>query len=411
MRVNSDTHPNRYANRLQHPPLWGRLLVLCAVILSVCGTPASAVSSSINVRAASASAATLGDPMELEAFIDSVVNKQLEELHIAGAVVVIVKDGQVLLSKGYGSADLEKQIPVNADTTLFLPGSVTKLFTWTAVMQLVEQGKIDLQADVNTYLTTFKIQANYPQPITMLDLMAHTSGFEETTEGILTPKSEELTSLETYLAQHMPRRVYPPGQVPAYSNYGAALAGYIVEQVSGESYEQYIENHILIPLGMEHSSMHQPLPAHLAQDISLGYLYNNGKYVLLPINWIQASPAGALSATGADMGRFMLAHLQDGLYNNVYILKPETARLMHTRSYTFDPALPGWAHGFEESSLIKRLVSTHPTTPIYPPAVMRMRSPICWQPLWTATSLRRVSHSLQLRLLMAVLPKPVMPIC
>ena len=330
------------------------LLVLSMISAFVFTTPASA-----ETDHPPAFIATLGDPQELETFVDSVVINQLEENHIASAVVVIVKDGQVLLSKGYGYANVEKGILLDAEHTLVLPGSVTKLFTWTAVMQLVEQGKIDLQADVNTYLKEFKIPATYPQPITILDLMGHTAGFEDTTEGMFTTKPEELTSLGVYLARYMPRRVFPPGQVPAYSNYGAALAGYIVEQVSGERYEQYIQEHILKPLGMEHSTLLQPLPEPLAPDMAMGYFYNNGQYEFFPINWMQVSPAGALSASGADMGKFMLAHLQEGQYKGVRILEPETVRLMHTQSYTVNPALPGYAHGFKESTINGRRLIGH----------------------------------------------------
>jgi CubicO group peptidase (beta-lactamase class C family) len=290
---------------------------------------------------------TLDDPQELETFIDAMMDSQMEEQHIAGVVVAVVKDGQILLSKGYGYADIENRSPVDPETTLFRPGSVTKLFTWTAVMQLVEQGKIDLLADVNMYLTRFQIPATYPQPISMLDLMAHTAGFEEREKNLFKDSVDEMTSLEDYLVQNMPARVFPPGKIPAYSNYGTALAGYIVEQVSGESYEQYIEEHIFKPLGMEHSTMIQPLPDALAPDMSQGYSFSSG-YQAEEFEFVQAGPAGALSASGLDMGKFMLAHLQDGEYNNVQILKAETAKLMHSQSYTFDPALPGMAHGFME---------------------------------------------------------------
>jgi len=290
---------------------------------------------------------TLDDPQELETFIDAMMDRQMEEQHIAGAVVVVVKDGQILLAKGYGYADVENHIPVDPERTLFRPGSTTKLLTWTAVMQLVEQGKIDLRADVNTYLPRFQIPATYSQPITMLDLMAHTAGFEEREKNLFKSSVEEMTSLEDYLAQNMPARVFPVGKVPAYSNYGTALAGYIVEQVSGELYEQYIEEHIFKPLGMDHSTMEQPLPDSLAPDMSQGYSFNSG-YRAEEFELVQASPTGALSASGLDMGRFMLAHLQDGEYNGTRILKAETAKLMHSQSYTFDPVLPGMAHGFME---------------------------------------------------------------
>ncbi len=300
----------------------------------------------------------LGNRQELETFVDGVMNTQLGEQNIAGAVVVIVKDGEVLLSKGYGYADVAKQIPVDAESTLFRPGSVTKLFTWTAVMQLVEQGKIDLTADINTYLTDFKIPVTGSRPITMLDLMSHTAGFGETGAGDATYNAAELTSLGAYLDTYMPPLVYPPGQVPAYSNYGATLAGYIVEQVSGEPYDQYIEEHILKPLGMSHSTTYQPLPAELAAAMSQSYTFN-GEFRELPFIFLQVSPAGSLSASGADMGKFMLAHLQGGEYNGARILEPETVRLMHSQSYTFDPALTGFAHGFAEWTINDRRLIGH----------------------------------------------------
>ena len=287
------------------------------------------------------------DRQELETFVDGVMTDQMDTQHIAGAVVVIVGNGEVLLSKGYGYADVARQIPVDAEKTLFRPGSVTKLFTWTAVMQLVEQGKIDLTADINTYLTEFKIPAANLRPITMLDLMSHTAGFGETGAADATYDAAELTALGTYLARYMPSLVFPTGEVPAYSNYGATLAGYIVEQVSGEPYDQYIENHILKPLAMTLSTTRQPLPSDLAAAMSQSYTFS-GEFEEQPFIYLQISPAGSLSATGADMGRFMLAHLQGGAYDGGRILAPETVRLMHSQSYTFDPALTGNAHGFAE---------------------------------------------------------------
>jgi CubicO group peptidase (beta-lactamase class C family) len=146
-------------------------LLLCAIVLLLCAVPASAAPSN---EAIAIPTYTLGDPQELEKFMDSVMKSQLSKQNIAGAVVVVVQSDQVLLAKGYGYADVEEQIPVDAEVTMFRAGSVTKLFTWTAVMQLVEQGKLDLQTDVNTYLTNFQIPDTYPQPVTMLDLMSHT---------------------------------------------------------------------------------------------------------------------------------------------------------------------------------------------------------------------------------------------
>jgi len=166
-------------------------------------------------------------PEDLGAFLDGMMPLQLHREDIAGAVVLVVKDGKVIFEKGYGYADVKKIIPVTPGGTLFRAGSVSKLFTWTAVMQLVQQRKIDLDQNVNAYLD-FKIPDTFSQPITMRNLMTHTAGFEDTLKDLVTANNSPPTSLRDYLVHHMPERVYPPGTTPAYSNYGATLAGYIV---------------------------------------------------------------------------------------------------------------------------------------------------------------------------------------
>jgi len=338
------------------------ILLAVTLLLPACTSPAAAaqpalpasVSATGEAAPATLPVATLGDPQELEDFIDTEMARQMENLHIAGAEVAIVQGNRVLLSKGYGYANREQKIPVDASRTLFRIGSVTKLFTWTAVMQLVEQGKIDLNADVNTYLKTFQIPATYPQPVTMLDLMSHTAGFEELSIPNGTIDPAEIISLGTFLANAMPGRAFPPGEITAYSNYGVALAGYIVEQVSGEPYDQYVAEHILKPLGMKRSSASEPIPQTLAADLSKSYAYQ-GVYQEVPYMLLYVAPAGSLNATADDMAKFMLAHLNagaavDNALNEVSILQPETARRMQTQSYTFDPALDGIAHGFFEAT-------------------------------------------------------------
>jgi CubicO group peptidase (beta-lactamase class C family) len=290
----------------------------------------------------------LPPPQELTAqdvgpFLDGFVPLALERGNIAGAVVVVVKDNRVLFEKGYGFSDIDKQIPVDPKTTLFRPGSISKLFTWTAVMQQVEQGKLDLDADVNTYLD-FKIPPAFGKPVTLRNLMTHTPGFEETVKNLFVTDPKRMTALDAALKAWVPTRVFPPGQVPAYSNYGAALAGYIVQRVSGEPFEQYVARHILQPLGMAHATFVQPLPKALAADMSKGY--DEASKKPQPFELIPMSPAGALSASGDDMARFMLAHLANGSFNGAQILKPETAIRMHGIAYQRIPPLPGMAYGF-----------------------------------------------------------------
>ena len=282
---------------------------------------------------------------DFETFLDALIPSQLRNRTIAGAVVSVVKEGQVLFQKGYGYADVEEKKPVLPDQTLFRPGSISKLFTATAVMQLIEQGKLDLDRDVNDYLD-FAIPKTYAEPVTLRQLLTHTGGFEETLKNLFVAHESDIKPLRAYLVNEMPARIFPPGKIPSYSNYGFTLAGYIVERVSGEKFERYIENHILKPLEMKNSTFDQPLPAQLAPQMSKGYLSASKKP--RDFEFVQAAPAGALSTTAADMTRFMLAFLQDGAVDGVSILKPETVRQMETRQFEFHPMLPGLGITFME---------------------------------------------------------------
>jgi CubicO group peptidase (beta-lactamase class C family) len=273
---------------------------------------------------------------DLEAFLDALLPAQLASRDMAGAVVSVVKDGQVLLAKGYGYADFADRKPVVAEQTLFRPGSISKVFTATAVMQLVEQGKLDLDRDVNDYLD-FAIPKTFTEPITLRRLLTHTAGFEEVLKNLFVPSAKEMRSLRDYLIAAMPERIFRPGTVPSYSNYGLALAGYIVERISGEPFDKYIATHILTPLRMEHSTFAQPLPPALEASMSPGYIA--AAQGARSFEFIPAAPAGALSTTGADMTRFMLAFLADGTLDGATILKPETVRTMETRQLELHPAV------------------------------------------------------------------------
>ena len=310
-------------------------------------TPVNHASQKANVSPQPSSPAPALTAADAEAFLDGVMPMQLAREDIAGAVVLVVKDGKVLLAKGYGYSDVKKRTPVSPDGTLFRTGSVSKLFTWTAVMQLVEQGKIDLNRDVNDYLD-FKIPTKFGKPITVKDLMTHTPGFEETAEDLFLAKASDLKPMDEYLKAHLPERVYPPGVTPAYSNYGATVAGYIVQRVSGESFDDYVEQHIFAPLGMAHSSFRQPLSETLKPMMSDGY--SVASQPAKPFEIVQPWPAGSASMTAADISRFMIAHLQDGRYEGSQILRPETARLMHARAFENLSSMNAMALGFYEES-------------------------------------------------------------
>jgi CubicO group peptidase (beta-lactamase class C family) len=295
------------------------------------------------------------DRVDLEAWLDGLLPYALKNGDIAGGVVSVVKDGSVLLQKGFGFADVGKQVPMDA-SALTRVGSTSKLFTWTAVMQLVEAGKLDLNRDVNEYLD-FKIVTPAAKPITLLDLMNHRAGFEEGLKDILATDPRNLQSTETYLKRHPRPLLFPPGAVPAYSNYGAALAGYIVERVSGEPFERYVEHHIFAPLGMSNSTFDQPLPARFEGHVSLGY--RTASTPPQPYELVETAPAGSMATTAADMTRFMIAHLQSGQLGDFQMLSAETTRLMHSPS---ERALPGFstmAHGFFYESRNGRTVIGH----------------------------------------------------
>jgi len=284
---------------------------------------------------------------DVEAFLDGLVPQQLAREDLAGAVIAIVKDGRVLFAKGYGYADVAAKQPVSPETTLFRPGSISKLFTWTSVMQLVEQGKLDLDADVNQYLD-FTIPAPFGKPLTLRNIMTHTSGFEETLKELFVSGSERMMPLDRYVRTHLPRQIFPPGTTPAYSNYATALAGYIVQRVSGKPFELYVEDHFFKPLDMPHCTFTQPLPAALEPLMSSGY--NRASDGAKEFEWVAAVPAGSSSVSALDMTHFMIAHLADGEYKGARILRPETARLMHARAFTMHPEVNGMALGFYEES-------------------------------------------------------------
>lgn len=289
------------------------------------------------------------DRADLEAWLDGYFPYALQAGDIAGAVVVVVEDGQVLLQKGYGYADLEQREPVDPERHLFRPGSVSKLFTWTAVMQLVEQGKLDLDADIAQYID-FSIPERDGKPVTLRQIMTHTAGFEEQIRGLISGDAQSLVPLDESLKRWVPERIHSPGTTPAYSNYATALAGYIVQRVSGEPFDDYIDAHIFQPLGMRHSSFRQPLEPALLADMSKGYQSaSDGE--AQDYELISQGPAGSLAATGADMARFMIAHLQNGAYGDARILDEDTAVQMHTTAQASVGPLNKMMLGFYETSM------------------------------------------------------------
>lgn len=283
--------------------------------------------------------------VDLEAFLDGLVPFQLKRNDIAGAVIVVVKDGRILLAKGYGYRDVEKRVPVSAEDTLFRLGSVSKLITWTAVMQMAEAGKLDLDRDVNDYLD-FTVPRLFGKPVTLRNLMTHTPGFEEEWKDSESDTPGGLQSMRSFLVSHLPRQIFPPGTVPAYSNVGAQLAGYIVQRVSGQPFEDYVRQHIFKPLDMPRSTFVEPLPKELEPLMSQGYEVASEKAKPFELISPAPGPDGTLSSTASEIAHFMIAHLANGEYEGNRILSVATAELMRTRQFGIDPGLNGMGLGF-----------------------------------------------------------------
>jgi CubicO group peptidase (beta-lactamase class C family) len=340
------------------------LLQASAAVAATTGAPAAPAAAvpAVAASAASESSAHPLDRADLESWLDGMVPYALKAGDMAGAVVVVVKDGTVLLEKGYGYADVSKKLRMDPEQTMVRIGSTSKLFTWTAVMQLVEQGKLDLDRNINDYLD-FTIPSDFGKPVTLRDLMNHRGGFEEGLKDILWTNPQGVPSTEAYLKNHKRPMLFAPGEVPAYSNYGAALAGYIVERISKEPYERYIERHILEPLGMTHTSFDQPLPERFTAAVSNGY--RTASAPPGPYELIVTRPAGSGTTTAADMARFMLAHLQDGHVGDAEILQADTAKRMHGPSEEAPAGFATMAHGFFRESHNGRTVIGHGGDTIY----------------------------------------------
>ena len=283
---------------------------------------------------------------DVGAFLDGYFAQHLEKFHVPGAAVAVVKDGKVIAMKGYGYSNVEQKIPVDPDGTVFRLASVSKPFTAIAVLQLVEQRKLRLDENVNHYLRLFQLEENYPQPVTLENLLTHTAGFDDGGIGITSRSAEEQIPLGTYLARRLGPRVTPAGDEYSYSNRGFSLAGYIVEITSGVPFAQYAEDHIFKPLAMRESGF--VIAPELFKNLAVGYDYKKGRFVPVPLDYPSVVPAVSLVSTASDMSHFMIAELQLGRYGAQRVLTENSALRMFQRQYANDPRIAGTAFAYWE---------------------------------------------------------------
>lgn len=269
--------------------------------------------------------------------IESRIKEKIADSKFASLETAVFTKDETLYTGCFGNADQEENIPADEDT-VYDWGSITKTLTWVSVMQLNEQGKLDLDTDIRTYLPDgFLKKLKYDDTITMMNLMNHDAGWCETTYTIWAADTDDLTDLGTMLQDIEPPQIYHPGEVTTYSNFGAALAGYIVERVSGEDYVDYIRHHIYEPLGMEHTSIAPDFSDNeWVRERSMklkGYAVNpmNGKIMPngLPRAMVKPYPAGSACGTISDFVRYGQALLDE---NAPLFKDPETQKKMFSGS-------------------------------------------------------------------------------
>jgi CubicO group peptidase (beta-lactamase class C family) len=324
----------------------------------------SAFSPTILLALLASQSVAAADLPNLEAFVDGVVSGYMAQERIAGAEVAVVRDGETLLVKGYGIEQVEPRRAVDPNLSLFRIGSISKTFTWLSIMQLVERGKLKLEDPINDHLPDELDvpDEGFAKPIRIIDLMNHSAGFEDLLQGLFVAEDAKLLPLQEQLRQRRPHRVREPGKFMVYSNYSTALAGAIVAHVSGMEYESYVEQNIIAPLGLAHTTFReayqptealpQPMAPALAAHRSQNIEDRNGAWQAIPHEHIVSmAPAGAAVSTAGDMARYMLALLDPQRLAGAGVLKAETFAQMREPSFQSAPGMPAMHHGFFNTPL------------------------------------------------------------
>ncbi|NHK32756.1 MAG: beta-lactamase family protein [Asgard group archaeon] len=294
---------------------------------------------------------TLNDvptPSEMEDFLDDMIDLQNFTFGLAGVTFSYIQNNVLVLTKGFGFSNLSTLELVDPDETIFKVGSISKTFTAIAALQLVEDGILDLDTDVNEYLTTFQIPDTFRDPITLRHLLTHTAGFEESAFVQVFNSTKYFPSLEEVCRTGIPDRFSPPGIITSYSNYGLTLVGYLVELMSGIDFNTYIETEIFQPLGMNHSTFDQPVPLELQNNISASYGfggYETESYLMSVV------PAASCSSTALDISNLMIALMDNGHFNGTQILQNETVQMMLDDQFIPHPNLQGIGFGVYEMDM------------------------------------------------------------
>lgn len=294
----------------------------------------------------------------VSAFADEEIPQAMRDGKIPGAVFVVVQNGQVLCEKAYGVADLKTRRPASTDQTLFRVASISKILTAASALQLVHAHKLDLHRDVNDYLTRFQIAPAFGKPVTLFNLLTHSSGFDECEFGYAAHLVANRLSLRTYLTRHQPARVRPPGLFSVYDNYGFALAGYLVQKVSGVPFADYVRERLFAPLGMEDSSFSPD--AALRKRLATGYWLDGETPRACERSYVNITPAAGLCSTASDMSELLVALLTNRRPDGAKMFPASVLSGLEAGQFAPVPEVPGRCFGFNQITLAGRSALRQP---------------------------------------------------
>jgi hypothetical protein len=227
----------------------------------------------------------------------------LTRYDIPGAVVAIVRDGEVLLVDGYGMADLDRRVPMNGELTVVRVGSVSKALTSTLALLEVQRGHLGLDQDLRPLLADLPVRPPLASPLTLHQLLTFTGGFNEQLFGQHVRAAGAFSPLARFLRDELPPRFAEPGAVVSYNDFQTSLVGYALERVGNERFETLAARELLGPLGMTSTTFEQVnMPGDLAARTARAYTRRGGRLAAYPRDYISTTPAAGLYTTGGDRG-------------------------------------------------------------------------------------------------------------
>jgi CubicO group peptidase (beta-lactamase class C family) len=301
-------------------------------------------------------AATPLDVATMEDDVEHAVTKHLERTRVPGVVVAVVAGGEIVLLRGWGVADIETQRPMDPHTTIMRVASLSKTFTATAVAQLEDEGRVDLDADVDDYLRNVSTRDTFAQPVTLRHLLAHTAGYINFNSGRVFLQPRRAEDIESFMAATMPPRLYPPGAATLYTNHGNALAGLVVQDVSGMAVTDYVHARILEPLGMHSTSYEVALDD---PNLASSYRVDHGEVTPWQYEHYGTVPASSIHSTAQDMARWLIVHAGDGSYAGARVLSAAAMARMRGPGATIHPALPQHHYAFARTRVHGRPARAH----------------------------------------------------